>query len=212
VSSSDDVIRDRWRSLVGAGHDETGEQLVHRHAEVHRRYHTSTHVMWVLHHVDTLLAADEIDHRLDTDAVIAAALFHDAVYDARSTTNEAESADLAAAALREVGWTGEHQTTVRQLILATATHESTSKDCDVLLDADLAILGAPADEYDAYAAAVRFEYGFVPDTSWRVGRATVLCSFLDREHIFTTTTMRSARASQARANLQRELSSLRGED
>ena len=59
----------------------------------------------------------------------------------------------------------------------------------VLLDADLAILGADPAAYRAYATGVRVEYAHVPDDAWRTGRAAVLDHFLARDRLFLTDTM-----------------------
>jgi predicted metal-dependent HD superfamily phosphohydrolase len=78
----------------------------------------------------------------------------------------------------------------------------------VLVDADLSILGAPAEVYDRYAAAVRAEYAHVPADAWRAGRSAVLRSFLDRPAIFHTAAGRGRWEEAARANLGRERAAL----
>ena len=79
----------------------------------------------------------------------------------------------------------------------------------MLFDADLAILGSSPAEYQAYVTGVRAEYAHVDDAGWRSGRATVLRTFLDRQQIYVTPTMRAARERRARANLAAELAALR---
>ncbi|MBI5090691.1 MAG: phosphohydrolase [Actinobacteria bacterium] len=181
------------------------EGLLARHREPHRRYHTATHVMWVCRHVGELLARHPVD---DAGALLAAALFHDAVYDPASSANELHSADLAARDLADVGWTDERCATVRRLVLCTAHHAAAADDEAVLVDADLAILGAQAHEYLPYATAVRSEYAHLDDDTWRRGRAQVIERFLAQPHIYATSTMRDAREARARANLAAELSVL----
>ena len=201
-----DAIRNSWRSVAGTGYDAVAENLIERYAEPHRRYHTAAHLAWVLHHVEDLLAADPgASGVIDRDAVVAAALFHDAIYDAASSTNEAESAQLAADALAAAGWEDGRTDEVVSLIMATAGHEATTPAEAVLLDADLAVLGADVDSYRAYVVEVRAEYAQVPDSQWRLGRAAVLHGFLDRDYIFATELMRATREHQARINLSSEL-------
>lgn len=199
-----------WHRVIGStgrGRDEGLEALLARHREPHRRYHTATHVMWVCRHVDRLAATEPVD---DLEAVLAAALYHDAVYDPRSSGNEAASARLAEHRLVELGWTPDRAARVARMIEATAAHGSPiDHDTAVLLDADLAILGAPSNEYLAYVTGVRTEYAHVPDEAWRTGRARVLRSFEERPTIYTTDTMRAEREHRARANLGAELASLR---
>ena len=181
--------------------------LVARHAEPHRRYHNATHVMWVLRHIDEILLCEPRD--VDAEAIRAGGLFHDVVYDPTSTTNERESASVAVDALRGLGWTTGRLELVRDLIIATAGHDATSSEAEVLLDADLAVLGSDPDSYAQYVRGVRLEYGFVDDAGWRTGRAAVIRSFLARDTIFTTAPM-SAREQPARRNLADELHSLSG--
>jgi predicted metal-dependent HD superfamily phosphohydrolase len=163
--------------------------------------------MWVLRHIDDL-AADSTP--VDLNAVRAAALFHDAVYDPRSPTNEHDSAGLARRVLADCGWEPARVDRVAALIELTAGHVAPDTDlgADILLDADLAILGAEPAEYRAYVTGVRAEYAHVDDDAWRVGRAAVLRSFLDRPAIYRTTSMQAARERRARANLSAELAEL----
>jgi predicted metal-dependent HD superfamily phosphohydrolase len=208
-----------WRRLVGVDAGRAGDaafdELLARHRQPHRRYHTATHVMWVLRHVDDLATTST---PVDLDAVRAAALYHDAVYDPRSPTNEHDSAVLARRVLADCGWEPARVERVAALIELTAGHVAPRTDdwadtradtgADILLDADLAILGAEPADYRAYVTGVRAEYGHVDDDAWRVGRAAVLRSFLDRPVIYRTAVMQAARERRARANLSAELADL----
>lgn len=206
VTAPEVEIRRTWHRVAGRRHDHLLDGLLARHREPHRRYHTATHVMWVCRHVDRLATSIPV---ADLDAVRMAALFHDVIYDARSETNEADSAALADVRLLELGWTDDRRAHVRRMIEATAGHTDPSDvDTAVLLDADLAILGAEANDYQAYVTGVRVEYAHVPDDAWRTGRSRVLRHFLDRPTIYATTPMRDERETRARANLGAELASL----
>lgn len=204
-------IRDAVARTIGAGSiaDAIVGDLLTRHAETHRRYHTADHVMWVLRLIARSITNGGREGVVDRDAIDVAALFHDAIYDPRSGTNEADSAALAAAHLERAGWDVERVAMVKRLIVTTAGHVAANASEAILLDADLAILGAKPDDYADYARAVRAEYVFVDDERWRVGRAEVLADFLDRDAIFATPMMSAERESQARANLAAELAVLR---
>ena len=93
-------------------------------------------------------------------------------------------------------------------MLATAGHRPADADEAILVDADLAILGAPANEYTSYVAGVRAEYAHVTDDAWREGRSALLRGFLATPHLFTTATMRAERGARARANMSAELAGL----
>ncbi len=179
--------------------------LVRRHAEPHRRYHVLDHVGAVLTHLDTT-AATLPDQR----AVRLAAWFHDAVYDPTAAGNEAASAALAGSELAGVGCEPEVVTAVERLVLATAGHRPATDDEKALCDADLAVLGASPEAYERYRAAVRAEYGFLDDATWREGRAAVLRSLLEAP-LFTTAAF-AGREAPARRNLTAELDTLTGPD
>lgn len=199
-------LRQCWQRLASGAHEFTLQQVVARYAEPHRRYHTAVHVMWVLRHIDDLLPSEPGVE--DADAVRAAGLFHDIVYDPRSSTNERDSAAIAIETLGDLGWSSNRLVAVRDLIAATVHHEATSAGSRVLNDADLAVLGAAPGAYRAYADSVRAEYGHVADTAWREGRSAVLRAFLARDRIFATDAMWHQRERRARANLAAELAGL----
>ncbi|TPI39346.1 hypothetical protein FJW07_14320 [Mesorhizobium sp. B3-1-9] len=169
-----------------------------------------------LAHIEAMLAlASEYRHLLDDpEAVEAAIWFHDAIYDSRAKDNEAKSAELAEKRL--AGRANPHRLAcIAAMINATATHqlppfrdEDALNDAALLLDMDLAILGARPAVFDAYEKAVRREYGWVEEPMWRAGRAAVLKSFLARQHIFYTTEFRDRFEAQARENLGRSLQAL----
>jgi predicted metal-dependent HD superfamily phosphohydrolase len=214
MSSPEVELRSAWHQLTTpeARHDALFEGLLARHREPHRRYHTATHVMWVVRHVHHLLTASPAHAvaGVDADTVLLAALFHDAVYDPTRADNEAVSATLAGRAAEALGWIPTRQATVERLVLATAGHAPSGADEAVLVDADLAILGAEPKDYAAYAQGVRVEYRHVPDGQWHTGRAAVLQRFLDATPLFHTDVMHREREARAKANLAAELASLRG--
>ena len=172
-----------------------------RYSEPARHYHTLRHVAAMLKTLDPLRGRME-----DATALELAVWFHDAVYDARRGDNEEESAAFADAVLTPAGVLEATRDRVRHLILATKTHSALpgDPDCRLLLDADLAILGAPPADYDAYAAAIRREYDWVSEADYKAGRVRVLSSFLNRDRLFHTDAF-SALEQPARANLGREI-------
>ena len=213
MAGDEQIVRSAWRSLPAAGGLSTAERsrlldgVLARHREPHRRYHTVAHVGWVLRWIDRLATTVAIP---SVHLVRLAAIYHDAVYDPRASDNEARSADLAVEAARTLGWSDADAAEVHRLILATAGHEVGEGDlaAAVLLDADLAVLGAEPEAYRAYAAGVRTEYAHLDDATWRAGRPAVLRRFLDRPAIYATEPMRDTHERRARANLTAEIVSL----
>ncbi|OKJ99482.1 hypothetical protein AMK26_25940 [Streptomyces sp. CB03234] len=206
-----DDLRRRWRSAVIKALDTDdcvfsplryADDLLARWAEPQRRYHTTDHLLAVLDRVDELA-----DHADDPDLVRLAAWFHDAVYLPERSTNEERSARLAERALPELGIDQARTAEVARLVRLTVTHDPADGDRngEVLCDADLAILAAAPDAYAAYAAAVREEYGFVPDDAFREGRAAVLRQLLGLPCLFRTPHGAREWEERARQNLTTEL-------
>ena len=198
-----------WQLHVG-GERRSLDSLLARHRERHRRYHTATHVAWVIRHVDELAATEQVEHLHE---VVAAAFYHDAVYEPAYPANEAASARLARRDLTAFGWDSAAVERVGSMIEATAhdatNSEPTDGDTAILLDADLAILGADPAAYSSYVAAVRSEYRHLDDDDWRDGRTSVLDGFLARPEIYSTSFGRDHWEARARANLTAELAELR---
>jgi predicted metal-dependent HD superfamily phosphohydrolase len=197
----------RWNALLprcSASADPApyGEELLARWAEPQRRFHTAAHLAAVLDEVDTLAGYAE-----DADSVRLAAWFHDAVYRPDHSENEERSAALADRALGQAGVPEQRIAEVVRLVLLTVGHDPAPGDRngEVLCDADLAVLAGSPEEYAAYAAAVREEYGFVPDDAFRVGRATVLRHLLALPALFRTADAHRRHEQRARRNLATEL-------
>ncbi len=116
-------------------------------------------------------------------AVKLATWLHDVIYDSRAPDNEERSADYAERLCVRLCIPDGHL--VAALILKTKTHDAGGDpDAQVLIDADLAILGASEPVYRDYADAIRQEYGWVPEPEYRAGRRQVLQTFLRRPKIF----------------------------
>ncbi|MGJ7414917.1 hypothetical protein AB9128_03515 [Streptomyces cinereoruber] len=186
-----------------------GRNLLARWAEPQRRYHTVAHLRAVLDRVDEL--TDQGGEGGELELVRLAAWFHDAVYRPDRSENEERSAFLAEKALTEAGLTPHEVTEVARLVRLTVTHDPDDGDLngETLCDADLAILASDPDTYARYAAAVREEYGFVPEDTFREGRAAVLRHLLDLPRLFRTPYGAAVWEEKARENVERELKELR---
>ena len=170
-----------------------------------RHYHTLHHLENLLHRLDAIALQDR-------PVVELAVWFHDAVYHALKSDNEARSAAEALAFLRGSTLEPARQQRVAFLIERTANHTlpQPPDDTDLLafLDADLSILGAPADVYREYARQIRREYRRVPLLLYRPGRRKVLAAMLAAPELFRTPEMRAELDAAARRNLQAELDEL----
>ena len=181
-------------------------RLLRAYAEPQRHYHTAGHVLACLRELRAAEPALEAQRR----GVLELALFfHDAVYDPRRTDNEEASARLAEEFLQGLLNAGEVER-VAALVRAT-DHRRPPRDEEeaLVVDADLAILGRPWEEFAGYEAAIREEYGHVAEEAFRAGRRKVLEHFLARDRIYTTGWFFKQYEAAARINLQESIARLK---
>jgi len=196
---------ERWWPDLLADQPQIRERLVSAYDDPARGYHDLHHLREVLEHLDDLVPADHPDR----DAVVLAAWFHDAVYDAVGD-NEERSARLADAVLTQAGVPIPLVEDVTRLVRLTAGHDPAADDLpgQLLCDADLAILAAGRERYDAYVAGVRQEYAEVPDADFRAGRKAVLEDLLAHDTLFHSEAARERWEERARANVSAEVAAL----
>lgn len=177
-----------------------------RYAELHRSYHTIQHLD------ECFVNLDEARHLADKVHEIELALwFHDAVYEVRGQDNEERSASWARDAAIQHGVASSVAERVHRLVLATK-HDATptSPDAALVVDVDLAILGAAVERFDEYERQVRQEYSWVPGILFRRKRREILETYLARPHIYSTDHFRARYEVSARANLARSIERLGG--
>ncbi len=180
------------------------DALLARWGEPHRRYHTRQHLDECL-----VLFEQHVGLAERAGEVAMAVWFHDAVYDTSRHDNEAESAAWAVRVLREAGAPDDVAGRVEALVLATR-HSVPARTPDerLLVDIDLAILGAAPARFDEYERQIRVEYGFVAEAVFREKRGEVLRGFLARPAIFATAPFAGRFEQAARENLARALEQL----
>jgi len=179
-------------------------QLRGHYGEPHRRYHTPAHIEHCLQQFD--LARDQME---GPDAVEMAIWFHDVIYCPGAGDNERRSAEFfaARAAGREGAAFGR---CVQELILATGhVDRAASGDQSFLIDIDLSSFGLPWAAFEQDSAAVREEYGFVPDADYFEQRIRFLESLLARPTFFLTAFFRTRYERAARRNITRHLAQIR---
>lgn len=195
-----------WKALTPAfnGQDALLAELAKRYSEPHRHYHTLEHLDACLRHLSGVMALLERPHE-----VALALWFHDAIYDVGATDNEQRSADWARECLLAAGGASDAADRVHASILVTRHDQpAQTSDQQLLLDVDLAILGAPDDVFDAYERQIVDEYQSVPRAAFRRNRRRILQGFLDRPQIYHSARFLATREAQARANLQRSIHAL----
>ena len=198
---------DLWRRLGAHSLPEPiFDELVHFYRQPHRAYHNLNHIL------DCLAQFDQARHLAERENEVEMALWcHDVIYDPQAANNEAQSATWAAHALQQGGIAAEVIAYMRALIMVTQHQtQPTYPDAALVADVDLSILGHPVAEFDRYEAAIRQEYQWVPESTYREARIKVLESFLTRPSVYQTQTFRDRYEAQARDNLTRSVRDLRG--
>jgi predicted metal-dependent HD superfamily phosphohydrolase len=192
--------------------DAQRDALVSAYATPPRAYHNIHHVGEVLRHYAAVAAGP--GWMLPVEAAFAV-LYHDAIYMAGAKDNEARSAVLAREHLAQ-WWPGVDAGVVATLIELTARHSTLAPedvpdaDARLFLDCDMAILGAPPSEFDAYDRAITAEYrGVVPGWLFAVNRKRFLKGVLARERIYLSDFFHDRLDAQARANLRRAITTKR---
>ena len=205
------VTGESWRRLWGelGAHTIDGglfNQLVAAYSGKHRHYHTLQHLRECLANLDAAASL-----ALRPAEVELALWFHDAVYDPQRGDNEEESAAWARRAVIAAGCGEDTAERVPALVLATKHHDTSSADGDtkLLVDVDLAILGASPARFAEYERQVRAEYAHVPDEAFRAGRVRVLEGFLSRERVYATDAFHAALEQRARDNIANSLTALK---
>ena len=207
------TLLERWNADLASLPGETAvktqafEEIIAAYSQPQRRYHGVGHLEALFGLLDQHAASVQLPLPLHF-----AVWWHDVVYEPQASDNEAASAHLACTRLTTLGAKADLVDEVAELILATRNHwQGPSRgNGDYFLDADIAILGAPREAYDRYAADVRIEYGFAADPVYRAGRSAFLSHAIARQPLFRTTAFEAAYGAQARANMQRELKRLNG--
>ncbi|XP_070563765.1 uncharacterized protein [Ptychodera flava] len=207
-------LEERWGKLVPNPSASTWwQKLKSKYSEHGRYYHSLYHLQDMFHHFD-----QEKDKIKSQESVQLAIFFHDMVYDPKAGDNEEQSADMFLE-FAKTHMSGKEDTVknVKEYILITKTHLTEAHqdekifgtdDLHYFLDMDMAVLGWPQNEYQCYSKGIRQEYIHIPEEKYRVGRAAVLKSFLERKNIYATKEFREKFEKRARSNVEQEIRNL----
>lgn len=213
------ALPDAWFVLDGLALPEgQRDALLAAYATPARAYHNIGHVGEVLRHYRE--AATDTGWRQPREVWLAV-LYHDAIYHAGRSDNEALSAQFAREQIAQ--WLPGHgidADRVAALILLTARHgqlvpeqfdaEADADDTRRFLDCDMAILGAAPEVFDAYDRAIAAEYrGHVPGWLFKINRRKFLKALLGKPRIYLSASFHARLDVQARSNLRRAITTKR---
>lgn len=190
-----------WFALTGTRDPALRDTLLSHYGAPERKYHSRQHLEECLQWCEAF--GDLAEHPAEVETAL---WFHDAIYDVKVSGNEARSADWAFEALSAAGAAPDVATRVRELVLATR-HSALPVGIDqqLLVDIDLAILGAETARFDEYEQQIRDEYAHVPGLLFRFKRRQILQTFLDRPSLYSLRPMKDRLEARARENLRRAI-------
>jgi dephospho-CoA kinase/pantetheine-phosphate adenylyltransferase len=203
-------IQALWNEFApqqGESADKAYSKLARKYGEAHRKYHTVEHLAEVFGLFEQNRAALR-----DPQAVALALFFHDVVYNIPGGDNEERSAAYAQRTLTEMGADPQLISRVSGLITMTKSHTADANDTDaaLMMDIDMAILGASPARYKKYAAAVEAEYtSHLTPQAYRAGRLEFLDACRKKNRFFITDAFETKYGDQTRRNLAGEESLLK---
>jgi predicted metal-dependent HD superfamily phosphohydrolase len=175
--------------------------LAAAYSSADRHYHNLAHILQILQIIEPMRVLAQ-----NPTAIEFAAWFHDVIYNPKAKDNEEKSAVYAANVLNSLGIPALTIEKTVKIILATKTHQANDDiDTQILLDADLSILGTSPSDYRIYAQAIRSEYAWLPEVEYKFGRKQVLQKLLARPKIYHTEPLFKTLEISARQNIQAEI-------
>lgn len=195
ISQLKQRFTEAWEAVGGRDPEQAFEQIVSRYRSG-RYYHTIDHVTEMLQTADRVMP----DRPLSPECVVAV-FMHDVVYDPERDDNETRSADLAKQMLADAPPDSVER--IASFIEATQSHEADDPDSRLIIDLDLAPLGAPHDIFEANVKKLIEEFHHIPTRTFLLGQAGYLKRFLNRPTIYYTKPFQDEFEERARANIQR---------
>lgn len=193
--------------------DLEARDLVARWSASDRRLHTVRHLINILAHLDELAATAH-----DPDVLRVAAWYHGAILNrwlsvrprnADPVAGESECIDTARSNLGRLGVSADVIDRVVELLLFLARHRAPRADVDaqVLVDADLACLAVPPQEYKKLRENLRAELTELSDVEYFRARGAVIKRLLGFDSIYQSP-LGESWESAARSNLEAELAKI----
>jgi pantetheine-phosphate adenylyltransferase len=143
--------------------------------ESHRSYHNLNHLN------DLISQINENKSKFsekEYEKLMLSAIFHDIVYDPSSSTNEEDSANFLMECV--VDKSNEDILEVRQMILDTKTHNSTTNLSESFNNYDMNIVERDLDQLLDWEKGISEEFSVYPKEQYKEGRINFLESLLDK--------------------------------
>lgn len=144
--------------------------------ESQRFYHNLDHLNKLLDDINEKYG--HLSSEKELDKLKLTALFHDIVYDPQSKTNEEDSAEFFVSLCGDKS--DKDIQDIKQAILDTKTHESTSGLSEKFNKLDMSVVEGDYDDLIKWEQGIKNEYSFVGPEAYKEGRLAFLESLLDK--------------------------------
>jgi predicted metal-dependent HD superfamily phosphohydrolase len=142
--------------------------------ESHRSYHNQNHLLDLINQINE--NQSKFDSHKDYEKMVLCALFHDCVYDPMRNDNEEKSAQFFINCCQEKN---QDVLDIKQMILDTKTHESTTPLSEKFNQLDMNIVERDFNQLLEWENGIREEYKAYGDM-YKMGRLQFLESLLDK--------------------------------
>ena len=207
------MINEKWAELTAFTNnkefkDNLLSDIKKSYSSPGRSYHNLDHLLSLL-----TLCEESVAVLQNPIVVGFSIIYHDIIYDTQRRDNEEKSAEKAKRDLKALGLKRSFITEIEAFILATKDHEIPAEvvnkhDLAYFLDFDLAVLGLPGDEYEAYKKSIRQEYLQYRSYVYKEGRRQAMIQLLEKKSLFYTNEFKERFEVQARENINNELAVL----
>jgi len=121
--------------------------------ESHRAYHNQNHLLDLISQINE--NKSKFESHKDYEKIVLCALFHDCVYDPMRNDNEEKSAEFFVNCCQEKN---QDILDIRQMILDTKTHESTTTLSEEFNQLDMNIVERDFDQLLEWETGIRLEF------------------------------------------------------
>ena len=142
--------------------------------ESHRAYHNQNHLLDLINQINE--NKSKFESHKDYEKMVLCALFHDCVYDPMRNDNEEKSAEFFVNCCQEKN---QDILDIKQMILDTKTHESTTSLSEKFNQLDMNIVERDFDQLLEWENGIAFEYKAYGEM-YKMGRLQFLESLLDK--------------------------------
>lgn len=176
--------------------------------EPQRRYHNFDHIVYGIGVIKDSVFSTGTSLN-SPEAIILAYVYHDVVYIPGARDNEERSADFMRRHLRSLSVPEDFIRRIARYIMCTKHNGKPIREIDarIVVDVDLAQLGASFERFKTNTVNIAFEYAKVGVTAeqYAVGRKKFFESMLARPQIYQTPQFREKLERKARWNLNRAI-------